>query len=94
MPANLTQGLLSEGNITAANLKGPLAGQQLADLIDVFDNGTAYVNVHTKDFPLGEIRGQFSSEGAEPPSGLTGALIAGLLGNRTSVPDNLTMSTP
>src|ERR671920_1494303 len=47
MPANLTQGLLSEGNITAANLKGPLAGQQLADLIDVFDNGTAYVNVHT-----------------------------------------------
>jgi hypothetical protein len=27
------------------------------------DNGTAYVNVHTKDFPLGEIRGQIAGEG-------------------------------
>jgi hypothetical protein len=54
---------LSQGNITAANLEGPLAGQQLTDLIDIMDNGTAYVNVHTKDFPLGEIRGQISTEG-------------------------------
>lgn len=63
MPASISQGLLSQGNITAANLEGPLAGQQLADLIDIMDNGTAYVNVHTKDFPLGEIRGQISGEG-------------------------------
>jgi hypothetical protein len=35
----------------------------LADLIDIMDNGTAYVNVHTKDFPLGEIRGQIAAEG-------------------------------
>ena len=61
MPASVSQGLLSQGNITAANLEGPLAGQQLADLIDIMDNGTAYVNVHTKDFPLGEIRGQLSA---------------------------------
>ena len=63
MPASISQGLLSQGNITAANLEGPLAGQQLADLVDIMDNGTAYVNVHTKDFPLGEIRGQISGEG-------------------------------
>ncbi len=63
MPASISQGLLSQGNITAANLEGPLAGQQLADLIDIMDNGTAYVNVHTKDFPLGEIRGQIAGEG-------------------------------
>ena len=30
----------------------------------------------------------------ELPSGLTGVLIDGILGNRTSVPDNITMSTP
>ena len=61
MPTGPKSGLLSQGNITAANLEGPLAGQQLADLIDIMDNGTAYVNVHTKDFPLGEIRGQLSA---------------------------------
>lgn len=58
MPTGPMSGLLSQGNITAADLEGPLAGQQLADLIDIMDNGTTYVNVHTKDFPLGEIRGQ------------------------------------
>jgi hypothetical protein len=30
----------------------------------------------------------------ELPSGFTGVLIDGILGNRTSVPDNITMSTP
>ena len=70
MPANLTQGFLSQGNITAANLVGPLAGRQLADLIEIMDNGTAYVNVHTKDFPLGEIRGQVSEgESADEEEG-------------------------
>jgi CHRD domain len=63
MPTGPMSGLLSQGNITAANLEGPLAGQQLTDLISIMDNGTAYVNVHTKDFPMGEIRGQISAEG-------------------------------
>ncbi|MDQ3976922.1 MAG: CHRD domain-containing protein [Thermoproteota archaeon] len=63
MPTGPMSGLLSQGNITAANLVGPLAGQQLTDLVSIMDNGTAYVNVHTKDFPLGEIRGQIAGEG-------------------------------
>jgi|SRR5919107_638091 hypothetical protein len=63
MPTGPMSGLLSQGNITAANLVGPLAGQQLTDLVSIMDNGTAYVNVHTKDFPLGEIRGQIAAEG-------------------------------
>jgi hypothetical protein len=62
MPTAPTSGLLSQGNITASNLEGPLAGQQLTDLIETIDNGTAYVNVHTADFPLGEIRGQLAAE--------------------------------
>ena len=64
MPAGQQQsGLLSQGTISASDLKGPLKGHPLSDLIDIMDNGTAYVNAHTKDFPLGEIRGQVSSEG-------------------------------
>jgi hypothetical protein len=51
-------GVLAEGNITAANLVGPLAGQPLSTLIDRMNNDSAYVNVHTVSFPGGEIRGQ------------------------------------
>lgn len=51
-------GVLAEGTITAANLVGPLNGQDLSALIEAFDNGEAYVNVHTTQFPGGEVRGQ------------------------------------
>ena len=64
-----TDGVLSEGTITAANLVGPLVGHPLSDLIIEMRNGATYVNVHTNDgvpptdtgpgdFPGGEIRGQ------------------------------------
>ena len=69
MPTGPMSGLLSQGNFTAANLVGPLAGQQLTDLVSIMDNGTAYVNVHTKDFPLGEIRGQIAAEGEADEEG-------------------------
>jgi len=35
-----------------------LAGMELYDLIQHFYNDNAYVNVHTLQFPGGEIRGQ------------------------------------
>ena len=53
-----TQGTLGEGVITAANLTGTLAGQTLEALLDRIQAGGAYVNVHTSQFPGGEIRGQ------------------------------------
>jgi hypothetical protein len=52
------QGVLAEGTITAANLVGLLAGLDLDALIEEFESGNAYVNVHTSQFPPGEIRGQ------------------------------------
>jgi hypothetical protein len=53
-----SQGTLGEGEITAASLVGTLAGKPLSDLVDAMQNGGAYVNVHTVQFPPGEIRGQ------------------------------------
>ncbi len=53
-----SQGALAEGTLTAANLVGGLAGQSLQSLVDAITSGRAYVNVHTSQFPPGEIRGQ------------------------------------
>lgn len=53
-----SQGTLGEGEITQSSLVGPLAGHPLSDLIDAMRNGGTYVNVHTTQFPPGEIRGQ------------------------------------
>lgn len=53
-----TQGRLARGTITDADLKGPLAGQTLDDLLEAMEAGDAYVNVHTSQYPGGEIRGQ------------------------------------
>lgn len=60
-PAATTNGTLSQGTITSAKLEGPLAGKALSDLINLLNNGEAYVNVHTQANPNGEIRGQPSS---------------------------------
>lgn len=53
-----TNGVLAEGVITAANLRGALLNQPLSALIDAMSADNAYVNVHTMIFPGGEIRGQ------------------------------------
>lgn len=53
-----SQGVLAEGVITAGDLVGLLAGGNMADLIAEIEAGNAYVNVHTEQFPGGEVRGQ------------------------------------
>jgi hypothetical protein len=57
------QGTLAAGAITAASLVGPLVGQTIADLLDEMAAGNAYVNVHTLQFPGGEVRGQIFGAG-------------------------------
>ena len=52
------QGVLAEGVITADNLTGALAGASLDDLLQAMKQEKTYVNVHTNQFPGGEIRGQ------------------------------------
>jgi hypothetical protein len=54
------------GTITAANIL-PIAGQNVPAgnfdaLADALESDTAYVNVHTSNFPAGEIRGQIRSD--------------------------------
>jgi hypothetical protein len=51
-------GPLAEGVITSDDLVGPLAGASLADLLEEIRAGMIYVNVHTSQFPGGEVRGQ------------------------------------
>jgi FdhE protein len=53
------EGTLAEGNIHAAeNLQGELQGKPLGALIEKFDAGEAYTDIHTKAKPGGEVRGQ------------------------------------
>lgn len=63
-----TDGVLSQGTITAGDFIGPFAGQSVAEVAGLMDEGLAYVNVHTNDgvgavnsgpgdFPGGEVRG-------------------------------------
>jgi hypothetical protein len=49
------------GNIQTSDLAGPLEDSEIADLVDLMNNGSAYVNVHTEIYPDGAIRGQISS---------------------------------
>jgi hypothetical protein len=60
-PAQLIEGrfsgVLAEGEITAADLRGPLAGMSLDALVAEMEAGNTYVNAHTVAHPGGEIRG-------------------------------------
>jgi hypothetical protein len=56
-------GQIANGIIHASDLTGSLTGLTLWDLYHLFLSGEAYVNVHTEDYPDGEIRGQVGARG-------------------------------
>jgi hypothetical protein len=54
-----SSGILAQGVITEDDLVGAWADDHdFDDLIEVLRTGGAYVNVHTSQFPGGEVRGQ------------------------------------
>ena len=50
-------GVLATGTITEDDLVGPLEGKTFSELRSMVEKG-AYVNVHTEEYPKGELRGQ------------------------------------
>lgn len=50
-------GVLAEGTISAEDLIGPLRDEPLAELIKHMEKGHTYANIHTEEYPRGEICG-------------------------------------
>jgi hypothetical protein len=46
--------------VNVADFTGPFKDKTIADLLIAMQNGETYVNVQTKDYPEGELRGQIS----------------------------------
>lgn len=74
------------GNITKGDLRGPMQGKDISDLITLMGNGSAYVNIHTDKYPKGAIRGQISSSELAMQSMTTEA------GNMSSINANMSTS--
>lgn len=51
-------GQLAADTITADDFVGPLEGESFDALLSAMRDGRTYVNVHTEQYPAGEIRGQ------------------------------------
>ena len=66
----------SSGTITSADLKGLLAGKHVSDLIRLIEDGKAYANVHTRQHPNGEIRGQLTSSSSSSSSDIANGISA------------------
>jgi 2',3'-cyclic-nucleotide 2'-phosphodiesterase/3'-nucleotidase len=55
-------GVLAEGTLRPGDLQGPLSDRPFQAFVDAMEAGQAYVNVHTTEYPDGEIRGQFPNQ--------------------------------
>jgi hypothetical protein len=83
-PTEQVNGTVGEANVTASNLEGPMKGKDVTDLVTAMKNGTTYVNVHTTDFPDGEIRGQLKDSKAAANMSASANQTASELGKNAS----------
>jgi len=60
-PIDVLNGTLVEGKVTGVDLQGPIKGKTINDLVQLINNTKTYVNIHTEQYPNGEIRGQITS---------------------------------
>jgi len=63
-PTDIVNGTLVKGNVNASSLEGSLKGKTINDLVQLINNTQTYVNIHTEQYPKGEIRGQITSVNA------------------------------
>src|SRR5687767_8508895 len=83
-PTEQVNGTIGEANVTASNLEGPMKGKDVTDLVTAMKDGTTYVNVHTTDFPNGEIRGQLKDSKAAANMNASANQTASELGKNAS----------
>lgn len=57
----VTNGMFAHAKITASDLKGPMEGNGIPDLVQAMKNGEIYTNILTRTFTDGEIRGQIAA---------------------------------
>jgi hypothetical protein len=70
-PPGTTSEATVTGTVRPADVIGPtgqgIAPGQFAKIVAAMRAGEAYVNVHTSNFPLGEIRGQINDDNQRQP---------------------------
>lgn len=64
-PTNEIDGELASGDFTADDFEGMLQGKSMTDLLNIINNGNAYVNVHTEANPQGGLRGTIEQASAD-----------------------------
>lgn len=57
-PTVTTNGILAQATVTAPDAGNACSWSSISDVREAIENGGAYVNVHSDEFPPGEIRGQ------------------------------------
>ena len=63
-PVDVHNGTLVKGKVTSADLVGSLTGKTLTELVQLFNNTKTYVNIHTEQYPNGELRGEITTVNA------------------------------